>query len=235
MQNKCSVEGCERKRDARGYCPTHYWRWRRNGTPGGSDTARPARICTAEGCKRKHYGLGYCSFHHKRHVFGRPFDMPARKYSQGTTLAERFWSLVDKSAGQGPYGECWEWKGSRQRAGYGQIKVEKTSWGAHVLSFFLSRGYKAKETVRHSCDNPPCVNPDHLLEGSTADNMRDKVERRRHAYGEKHGAAQISEIQASKIKRLLKTRVNSRVVANQMQVSVHIVRNIRKGKTWRHV
>lgn len=78
---------------------------------------------------------------------------------------ERFWSKVDKS------GECWEWTSQRNN-GYGLFSFKGKPIYAHRFSFFLSNG-EYTGWVLHKCDNPPCVNPSHLFEGSHQDNMDD--------------------------------------------------------------
>lgn len=85
------------------------------------------------------------------------------------TPAERFWSKVD----QGSEGECWEWKGHRDKDGYGTLRVGATQVRAHRFSYELH--YEATDLlVRHRCDNPPCVNPGHLVPGTHDDNMADR-------------------------------------------------------------
>lgn len=58
----CSVEGCQRRAKSRGWCNTHYERWRR----GGSVDVHPERVCELGGCDRKHYGRGLCRMHWER-------------------------------------------------------------------------------------------------------------------------------------------------------------------------
>lgn len=94
------------------------------------------------------------------------------------TLEERFWEKVDKS------GECWVWTAKAKSAfGYGMLQRGARGEGlvmAHRLSYELHFGPIPNGLcVLHSCDNPPCVRPDHLHLGTKADNMREKVERGR--------------------------------------------------------
>jgi hypothetical protein len=87
------------------------------------------------------------------------------------TLADRFWAFVDKSAG--PDG-CWPWTGSYKDTGYGQLYVNefKRPVVASRVSLYLETGEWPEEAC-HKCDNPPCVNPAHLFDGSRQDNMQD--------------------------------------------------------------
>lgn len=91
-------------------------------------------------------------------------------------VADRFWEKVDK---RGP-DECWPWTASVKPSGYGQMgKGGKygASVAAHRISFELAHGRPVRpgRIVMHVCDNPPCVNPSHLREGTYADNSRDMV------------------------------------------------------------
>lgn len=85
----------------------------------------------------------------------------------------RFWERVNRSPGQGPNGDCWEWQAGQNGNGYGQLGVYDSATRfasvltAHVISFRLHHGPVPKgHYVLHRCDNPPCCNPDHLLSGT---------------------------------------------------------------------
>ncbi len=88
--------------------------------------------------------------------------------------AADFWASVE----QGP--DCWLWQGTRNPEGYGMLWWGGRVIGAHRVSVRLSgRVQLPGQVVRHTCDNPPCVNPAHLLVGTSSENIRDAYERGR--------------------------------------------------------
>lgn len=75
-------------------------------------------------------------------------------------------------------GECWEWSRGRTAYGYGRARVDGVSRNTHRVAYLQANGkIPAGMVVRHTCDNPPCINPEHLILGTQADNARDAVER----------------------------------------------------------
>jgi hypothetical protein len=110
-------------------------------------------------------------FYAKRGPYG------AREVVATKVDAARFWKRV-KQEGFG----CWEWSGSRFRSGYGQITpVVGCGWDgasmvAHRVAYALTHGKVPRGlNVMHTCDNPPCCNPAHLVLGTHADNMGDMI------------------------------------------------------------
>jgi hypothetical protein len=98
------------------------------------------------------------------------------------TLAERFWSKVDKS------GECWLWTGALASSGYGAIRVRSyVTEYAHRVALKLS-GVEVPDGlfVCHHCDNPSCVNPAHLFVGTAKDNAQDMSRKGRGRKGGTH-------------------------------------------------
>lgn len=97
-------------------------------------------------------------------------------------LSNRLWAYVDKTPGQGPKGKCWEVRLSiRDKDGYGCFNYKGKRKRAHRLAFEDQIGeIPAGFQVLHKCDNPPCVRGSHLYSGTTTDNQRDAVKRKRH-------------------------------------------------------
>lgn len=63
----CSIDGCPTRAKARGWCATHYLRWRRHGSPHKvTDRVARAPFCSIEGCGRRHAAHGYCQMHYRR-------------------------------------------------------------------------------------------------------------------------------------------------------------------------
>lgn len=128
----------------------------------------PGICCSGPSCARPIVAKGLCQSHYIQHRKGEPLR-EIRRWKGGTDLEVFEHYTPDRGDG------CWEWQGSRDIRGYGVMRGRK----AHRVSWGLHRGAIGDKHVLHHCDNPPCVNPDHLYLGDDADNTRDKVERGR--------------------------------------------------------
>lgn len=158
-------------------------------------------------------------------------------------LKERFWDTVNTAPGQGPRGECWEWKGKRFRNGYGQfharINGKKTYQLAHRKAWEFANNTELTRTIQvcHTCDNRPCVNPDHLFLGTQADNIHDMMQkgRAKPARGEGTGKARFVEEDIRTIRKLHKEGMGYKKIAQQYQCAEGTIHAIIHRRTWRHV
>lgn len=75
--------------------------------------------------------------------------------------------------------DCIEWTKGTDAKGYGVQRYRGKFQRSHRVAFFEAHGYWPN-ICRHTCDNPPCINPEHLLDGTRGDNIRDAVERGRY-------------------------------------------------------
>lgn len=236
----CSVEGCQSRSIARGYCSPHYGRWRHHGDPqsGTAYRSRPPAdgICTIPGCTRKHYRRGMCTGHVKRmDQFGDPLaGPPLRKLRpMGLGFEEVFKHFMP---GDPPKRGCWEWTGKVLPNGYGTITTGGKSTQAHRVSYAIFNGPIADGMmVRHTCDNRLCVKPSHLLLGTHADNMDDRDGRSRQAMGVQLPQHKLTPESVREIRSLATEGWSQNRLAQRYSVSRRAVQALLQGKTWKHV
>lgn len=146
-------------------------------------------------------------------------------YTGPLTMEERFWPKVDRRGD----GDCWLWLGGKMKRGYGVLTQnaggKRVRLLAHRVSVLLSgREIPADREVMHACDNPPCVNPSHLVVGTHRENMRDAYAKG--FFGVKGRVLlsfdQVLEIRASTADR--------RDLAKQYGVTTKHISRIQRGK-----
>lgn len=91
------------------------------------------------------------------------------------------------------------------------------------------------EHVCHSCDNPSCVNPEHLFAGSNNDNRQDSVKKGRHARGVTCGHSRVTEEQAIGFFRSYASGESVRSLAARSGISVRSVYKVLEGRNWKHI
>lgn len=144
---------------------------------------------------------------------------------------ERYACILDQDA-------CVPWSGFiSAETGYGQFAWKtSTSIGAHVASYLIYKGaVPAGMLVRHTCDNRSCVNPKHLLLGTYVDNMRDAMERRRVACGERAHSAKMTAAKVADLRQKYAAGARQVDLAIEFGVGQAAVSQMVRRGTWKHV
>ena|ERR1700678_1420297 len=143
------------------------------------------------------------------------------------TRQQWFFEKVDQ---RGP-DECWEWKAGKNPRGYGVFGVGAKR--AHRVIWEWEHGpIPVGMFVMHKCDNPGCVNPNHLSLGTHQDNMRDRCAKGRTLRGENSNAAKLSGADVARIREATLFGAKSTDLAAIYDVTRETIRNIIRGYTW---
>jgi len=131
--------------------------------------------------------------------------------------------------------DCWPWTAATDRDGYGRFSVDGRKRPAHRVAFFLKTG-TLPAVVRHTCDNPACVNPAHLVGGTQRQNIRDRQRRDRQAKGSQNGRAKLTEDLVRDLRRRYASEnVSYRQLADELDMNRKTISAAIKGETWVHV
>lgn len=146
------------------------------------------------------------------------------------TLKEKLLSRINKTE------TCWLWTGHCDQNGYGRLLIGPNRKDmAHRLSYTLFIGPIPDGLyLLHSCDNPTCVNPDHLRPGTHDNNMNDMVIRGRSLRGEKHNISKLKNDDV-RIIRLLAKEMTHTELARMFNVSIGNISHIISGRNWSHL
>ena len=167
-------------------------------------------------------------------------DYSARKYGKPTMpTADRLYSKIEKTKSG-----CWEWQGATNK-GYGRTIIgsrrdgSRRTISAHRLSYMIFKGtIPDGYEVCHKCDNPKCINPDHLFVGTRQDNIDDRERKGRNIIfvGEEQPRSKLTK-KAVKDARWEKAYKGTsfQALADRYGVSKKTMINAIKGVTWKCV
>ena len=221
VKGVCSFQDCDKPTNGR-FCRKHYRL---------DYKANETRICSVNGCGRKFVGKGLCGVHEGRLRRYGDVNHVELDVGEGDTREQRFWSKTKR------VGACLEWQGATDKDGYGvcgyRVEGRRVS-RVHQMAFYITHGI-VPELVRHTCDNPPCCEPDHLIDGSQIENMADKVQRDRQAKGDSVGVSKLTEVEVRQIKQLQSDGSNLRTIQRLIGRCPSAVRHVFYGATWKHI
>ncbi len=155
----------------------------------------------------------------------------------------RFWSFVDKDGPIHPVlkSKCWIWMGSTsggRSLPHGSFGVKGKLVRAHRFSWELANGpIPPGKKCLHLCDNPRCVNPDHLHLGTQKENVQEMWERdRKNVDGSNNPAAKLTDPQAMEIRTLYSYRGKGGLTLTQLAhkfgVGTSTIHRVVTGQTW---
>lgn len=131
---------------------------------------------------------------------------------------------------------CWEWSATKNQDGYGRVRRLGKLESAHRVSYELYKGPLQGLHVLHSCDNPSCVNPEHLRLGTHLENQQEKAAKGRSKAnpmpGEAHPSHKLTTEQALFIKN---STASVKELMDLFGVSEMLIYGIRKGTKWKHL
>jgi hypothetical protein len=192
--------------------------------------------CSEDGCEKPVHALCVCHTHYMRL---RRAGLTAIGTKARGTLEERFWRFVEKTD------SCWLWTGkSVDRAGYGKLSTGGKGSPhkmAHRISYELHKGEIPDGlVVMHSCDNPKCVNPEHLSVGTHKQNTHDAVAKGRMVcnlpVGGMHGRANPNaKLNDNAVRQIRASTVKASDLAAKYGVSKTVINMVRRRETWRHI
>jgi hypothetical protein len=153
-------------------------------------------------------------------------------YTRGLPPEQRFWSYVEKTDG------CWLWRGTRQtrtgRDRYGGFDLDGRTVRAHRYSLEVALGRPLRDGMYalHDCDNPQCVRPGHLYEGTAKQNAADRERRGRRIprSGETHHNAKLSADDVYAIKLMAGEGWRPIDIQRQFNVSYTHIKRVVRGE-----
>ena len=144
---------------------------------------------------------------------GTKFKKSFKRQNICTALCA-FWSRVEKG------NDCWLWTGSTHVSGYGEFRFNSKLIRAHRFSYEIHNGPLGSLYACHTCDNPTCVNPSHIVGGTHADNMRHMAERSR------AGQMKLSPDQVREIREKLSSGATQSSLAKEYGVTCGTINHI---------
>lgn len=152
---------------------------------------------------------------------------------KATDPIERFMALVKKDETTG----CWVWQGKKRwRTKYGTFYNGEKQVSAHRWSYATFKGpIPEGKDICHTCDNPACVNPEHLWAGTERENMHDMMAKGRSVFGRGGMPRKLKETDIPKIFKLKAEGWTQRAIAKKFGVAQPIISGVLKGTRWSQV
>jgi hypothetical protein len=146
---------------------------------------------------------------------------------------------------------CWEWNGNKNHNTYGRFGINYKLYGSHRISYLIFNKKFPDNFACHTCDNPGCVNPLHLWDGTAQENVTDMIEKGRDKYnielptigfkknkpnGIKNIKSKLTEEQVIDIRnRKNNERGYIQKISDEFNVNYTTINKILRRLTWTHI
>lgn len=231
MMKTCSVEGCTKPTDRKGFCCAHYMRNHRYGSPTfiKKREMKPEKLCALEGCGEKHLALGFCGRHSRS--FRRHSDPLAAGPVKG--FAIDFFNeakLIQTD-------DCIFWPYAKNTFGYAVMSKRHGTRSVHRIMCIEVHGAcpSKKHEVAHECGNGHlgCITPRHLSWKTRSENQMDRVQHGTSNRGERQWNAKLTDARVIDICERLRMGERQVEIARDEDVGFKTISDINTGKTWR--
>ena len=130
---------------------------------------------------------------------------------------------------------CWIWQGSKLSDGYGMICYQYKTLRAHRVSYEFHKGPIGDKVVCHQCDNPLCINPDHLFLGTQLDNIKDMMAKGRHSNHKGWAGQPKAKLDAEKVRFIRKSTLSYAELGRMFGVRLNTIKEAKLGITWKKI
>lgn len=132
--------------------------------------------------------------------------------------------------------DCWNWIGNTDKNGYGVIERDGKKLFAHRVSLHSTGINVTDRFVCHKCDNPACVNPDHLFAGTPSDNVQDMISKGRKVEADRKGTKNPnSKLNENLVREIASAEGSQQQIADRFGISQRTVSRIKRNETWLHM
>lgn len=152
-------------------------------------------------------------------------------------MRETLQSRIERQTFPEPNTGCHLWAGCvRSSLGYGVIKIKRKMKFVHRVNYELANGPIPNNLFAcHRCDNPACVNPDHLFLGTALDNAKDRDSKGRGVSGERQWLSKLNSIDVKIIREAIGLGFSQTTIGKYFRVTSWTIRDIKNNRSWTHL
>lgn len=186
--------------------------------------------CSIAGCMGRVKARGWCEMHYCR--WRANGDPTVNRLPKKVPISDRLRAgAVRTSCG------CLEWIKSRDKDGYGKLSVNRVDCRTHRLSWEQINGpIPTGRMILHTCDNPPCIDPSHLVLGDARGNASDRVDRSRFNYSSgRYNRVKLTPAMAREVRVMSRRGDSRRSISEKFGVGVYQISRIVNNINWKEL